>query len=134
VVKFFLDTNVLVYFAEISSPKALRAQSLLLQRPVVSVQVLNEFVRVLVRKAGKTAEEAAFALRPVRLAAEIVPVTLETHELAVSIACKKKIAIFDANIIAAAELAGCEILYTEDLNHGERIGRVLLQNPFLAQV
>ncbi len=37
---------------------------------------------------------------------------------------------YDAAIVAAAERLGAEILYTEDLNHGQRYGTVLVQNPF----
>ena len=41
--------------------------------------------------------------------------------------------MYDALIVAAAELAGCDVLYTEDLNHGQRIGRVVVRNPFKAE-
>jgi predicted nucleic acid-binding protein len=126
-----LDTNVLVYAAERISAKALRAQALLMDNPVVSVQVLNEFARVLTRKAGKSIEEAAVALQPIKLAAEVVSLTLQTHERALDISRKYNFAIFDANIIAAAELAGCDVLYSEDMTHGQRIGGVTIVNPFM---
>jgi predicted nucleic acid-binding protein len=130
VTKHFLDTNILVYATERISDKALRANELIIGRAVVSVQVLNEFTRVFVRKIGKSIAEVQFALAPIKLAAEIVPITIETHELALEIARKHKLAIFDANILAAAELSGCDILYTEDLSHGQKIGRVSIVNPF----
>jgi predicted nucleic acid-binding protein len=56
--------------------------------------------------------------------------TVETHALAVQIAEEAMIDIYDANIVAAAELAGCDTLYTEDLNAGQRIGGVTIRNPF----
>jgi predicted nucleic acid-binding protein len=131
VTKYFLDTNVLVYATERISTKALRANDLIAGQPVVSVQVLNEFTRILVRKANKTIDEVRLALAPIKIGAEIVPVTLETHELALEIVRKHQFAIFDANIIAAAELAGCDVLYTEDLSDGQRIGKVTIRNPFV---
>jgi predicted nucleic acid-binding protein len=60
----------------------------------------------------------------------IVPVSSETHELALRLAQDAKLGIYDACIIAAAELAGCDVLYTEDMSHGQRIGRVSIRNPF----
>jgi predicted nucleic acid-binding protein len=131
VTKYFLDTNVLLYATERISDKALRANELIMGRAVVSVQVLNEFARVLVRKVGKTIAEVQIALVPIKLGSEIAPLTIETHELALEIARRYKLAIFDANIIAAAELSGCDVLYTEDLSHGQRIGRVAIVNPFM---
>lgn len=131
VTRYFLDTNVLVYATERSSTKALRANELIMGKAVISVQVLNEFTRVLMRKAGKTVEEVKLALAPIKLGAEVFPLTRETHELALEIVRRHNFAIFDANIVAAAELAGCDVLYTEDLNEGQRIGRVTICNPFM---
>ncbi len=127
-----MDSNVLIYAAQPESVKTSRALELLFDRPVISVQVLNEFVRVATGKMKMPIEVALLALIPVRHAAEIVSITLETHDLAMKIAHKHKVPIFDANIIAAAQLSGCDILYTEDLNHGQKFGRVSIVNPFMA--
>ena len=64
---------------------------------------------------------------------DVVPLTLEGHVRAVEISKTHLVSIYDANIIAAAELAGCDTLYTEDLNHGQRIGSVTIRNPFMAE-
>ena len=131
VTRYFIDTNVLVYAAERTSEKAKRANALILGNAVVSVQVLNEFVRVLTRKTGRSVADATLALAPIKMALAIVPLTVETHERALQIADNNQIANFDANIIAAAELAGCDILYTENMNNGQRIGSLAIVNPFL---
>ena len=55
------------------------------------------------------------------------------HGRAVEIAEQHLLGMYDALIVAAAELAGCDVLYTEDLNHGQRIGRVVVRNPFKAE-
>jgi predicted nucleic acid-binding protein len=97
------------------------------------VQVLNEFVNVSIRKYGANVEAAALALMPIRFTCEVVSLTLETHLLAIEIARAIKVNIYDANILAAAELAGCNILFSEDMNHGQRVGRVTIRNPFKAE-
>jgi predicted nucleic acid-binding protein len=133
VTRFFADSNVLLYSVGLPSPKARRAGELLLDGPVVSVQVLNEFMRVATKKLQMPFEVAVLALSPIRLGSEVVSLTLETHEVAMEIVRLHNIQIFDANNIAAAQLAGCDILYTEDMHHGQRIGTVTICNPFLVE-
>jgi predicted nucleic acid-binding protein len=130
--RFFIDSNILLYTVGADAAKAERANQLMDERPIISVQVLNEFVNVGRKKlklewAGIEAG-VAHALEY----CEVVPVILAGHIRAMQLAKKDKIGIYDANIVAAAELAKCDILYTEDLSHGQKIGRVLIQNPFRA--
>jgi predicted nucleic acid-binding protein len=125
----FFDTNVLLYILEKSS-KAVVAQALINHGGTISVQVLNEFVRVCRRKHSLAFNEIADLLAPLKDSLAIVDLTLKCHERAFEIARDQKINIYDANIIAAAELADCDILYTEDMSDGQRIGRVTIRNPF----
>jgi predicted nucleic acid-binding protein len=60
-----------------------------------------------------------------------LPVTAELHEAAIELARKHDFRIYDSLILSAARLAGCRVLYTEDLGHGQEIEGVLVQNPFL---
>jgi predicted nucleic acid-binding protein len=131
VTRVFLDTNVALYAAEGVGEKSEAAANLLELNCVISVQVLNEFIRVATRKYKSPLPTAELALRFVRTACEVVPLTAETHDMAVTFMNRYKLNIFDANIIAAAELSGCDILYTEDLNHGQTIGRIRIVNPFV---
>ena len=129
--KFFLDSNILVYLVGPDLKKATIAERLLRQEHTISVQVLNEFVRV---ARNKLKIEWAMVDEVLASAVEfctIVPLTLEVQMRAVEICKNHLINIYDANIIAAAELADCDILYTEDLNNGQLIGRVGINNPFL---
>ena len=128
----FLDSNVLLYSLSPDERKRNRATSLIAARPVVSVQVLNEFVNVVRKKLKWEFEKIPTFLRPIRKDCTVVALTEETHDLAVQIACDHKFKIYDANIIAAAELAGCNVLYTEDMSHGQVIGRVTILNPFMS--
>jgi predicted nucleic acid-binding protein len=71
-------------------------------------------------------------LSPIRYACSTVDITEETHDLAFEIARRAGLNIYDACILAAAQLAGCHTLYTEDLNSGQRFGNVTILNPFAA--
>jgi predicted nucleic acid-binding protein len=125
----FFDINVLLYIVE-SGPKAVPVQELIDRGGTISVQVLNEFVRVCRRKFKFSFPEIADLLAPFKDGLTIVDLTLDCHERAFEIARDHKINIYDANIIAAAELSGCDVLYSEDMNDGQRIGRVTIRNPF----
>ena len=128
--EIFLDSNILVYSLSPEVEKRIKALSAIANRPTISVQVLNEFVNVVRKKLRLEIGEITDLLAPIRVKCEVVSLTEATHDLAVRISRDHKFKIFDANIIAAAELAGCDVLYTEDLNDGQRIGRVTIRNPF----
>lgn len=127
----FFDTNVLLYLLSGDHEKANRAEALLARRGTVSVQVLNEFAAVASRKLGLTYPEIREVLEPIRAVCAVAPVTLETHDLGVDIAARYGFSIYDALIVAAALLADCETLYSEDWQDGQRIdGRLVIRNPF----
>ncbi len=126
----FFDSNVLVYKTEEQNPKRKIAERLLAEGGVISVQVLNEFTDVARRKYKLSFDEIADFIESFRNTCKVVDVSLATQELGFDIACSHVIRIYDACIVAAAELAGCDVLYTEDLNHCQRIGRVEIRNPF----
>jgi len=60
-----------------------------------------------------------------------VPVDPPLVKLGIAIAERYRINYWDGAILAAAEALGAEILYTEDLNHGQMYGSVRAENPFL---
>lgn len=128
----FFDTNILLYLLSEERNKADRAEMLLVKRGTISVQVLNEFVAVASRKLGLSYSEIREVLEPVRAACAIEPITLRTHDLGLQIAERYQFSIYDALIVAAALLAGCEILYSEDLQDGQVIEQQLtIENPFI---
>jgi predicted nucleic acid-binding protein len=131
VAEAFFDTNVLVYLLSSDAKKADRAETLLADGGVISVQVLNEFVSVARRKLGVSWPDLHDILGVLKAALRVEPVTLATHERALEIAARYKIGIYDALILAAARLAECETVYSEDLQHGQRIEAALrIRNPF----
>jgi predicted nucleic acid-binding protein len=129
----FLDTNVLVY-AFTDDPRNRRARDLLDQGCVIGVQVLNEFANVARRKLGMTWDETCEALAAIReLCTNVVPLVLELHDVAVVIARRHDLHIYDALAVAAALEAQCETLWSEDMHNGLLIdGRLRIVNPFQA--
>lgn len=124
----FLDTNILGYLLD-SGKKEKIARRLASAQSHVSVQVLNEFIAVC-RKAGKD-RETAYALADAIANASIVhDITLSTYRLAQALATRHQLSHWDSLIVAAATLAQCETLYSEDLQHGQVIGTVKVVNPF----
>jgi predicted nucleic acid-binding protein len=130
--KTFFDTNVLVYSLGAKDPRGRRAEQLLLEGGVVSVQVLNEFSDVAHRKIRMSWEEIRGALRVIEVfCPDPVPITMHTHERALIIAERHGIRIYDALILASALGTNCTTLYTEDLQDGQVIDKTLtIRNPF----
>lgn len=127
----FLDTNVLVHLAQSDAEKAERVEHLLALEPVVSVQVLNELANVLRREAAFTWHETRGFLTIVRDLAKIISLTPETHDLGLAIAERFTLSIYDAMIVAAAQTAQCEVLWSEDMQHGLCVEKSLeIRNPF----
>ena len=127
----FFDTNVLLYLLSADAAKADRAESLLADGGTISVQVLNEFASVALRKLEMPVAELREVLEPVRIVCEVEPVTEDTHDRALALVERYGFSFYDALLIAAALRAGCARLYSEDLQHGQVIDRQLrLLNPF----
>ena len=128
----FLDTNVFVYLLSADAKKASRAEELIRQRGVVSVQVLNELASAGLRKLRLSMREVRDVLAVARAACEVKVLDVPTHELALDLADRYRLEVYDALIVAAASHAGCQVLYTEDLQHGQRFGGLVVRNPFSA--
>lgn len=128
----FVDTNVLLYLLSADAGKAARAEAVLAERIVISVQVLNEFANVARRKLGLAWPAQRLVLSDLRHFADVHPLTLATHERAMGLAERHQFSVYDALIVAAALEAGCQTLWTEDLQHGQVVDeRLTLRNPFL---
>ena len=128
----FLDTNILVYASLIDGPKAVTGKALRDKGGVISVQVLNELANVLRRKLHRSWDEAGEILAIVRQLLEVVPFTEDIHETGLRLAERYSLSIYDAMIVAAALTSGCDILWSEDMQHDMLIdGRLRIRNPFL---
>lgn len=133
--KVAFDTNVLAYAEGVNSiEKRDIALDLLRRIPqasaVVPVQVLGELFNVLVRKAGRSRNDARDALLGWRDAFPVVATMPETMVTAADLVTDHQFSIWDAVILAVASQAGCRILLSEDLHEGFTWGGVTVVNPF----
>jgi predicted nucleic acid-binding protein len=126
----FFDTNVLLYVMSADQAKADRAETLIAAGGVISVQVLNEFVSVASRKLAMRLPEIREVLSAFRAICSVEPLSLETHDLALDLMERFQLSSYDALIVAAALLAKCSILYSEDMQHAQKIRGVTIRNPF----
>jgi predicted nucleic acid-binding protein len=136
--KVFLDTNVLVYWVD-QHAYADRVEQLLQQDCVVSVQVLNEFANVLLRKRSQSLAEIEAMLRIVKNTCTVCDLTLSMHETALQLAKRYQFHVYDACIVAAAAQMRCTVLYSEDMQDGLSVqippalggGSLSIKNPFV---
>ncbi|WP_206667859.1 PIN domain-containing protein [Sphingomonas glacialis] len=95
--------------------------------------MLNEVATVVLRKLAFSFPEVLDVLDRLRAVATVVPLTIETPELALQLHARYRFAIYDCLIVAAALLADCDTLWSEDMHHGLVIeGRLTIRNPFAA--
>jgi predicted nucleic acid-binding protein len=137
--RFFLDTGVFVSCFDRDAPaRARRAYQLIRQavstrKGTTSCQVAQEFFRLAFGRFEQpmTPAEAerflAVVFRPL-LPVQVSPALLGE---ALRLAARERLAWRDALVVAAALQAECETLFSEDLPHGQRIGELRVQNPFL---
>jgi len=129
--KPFFDSSTLIYTLSKSDPRAAVAMQLVANGGVISAQVLNEFAAVARRKLKMSWEQVSAALQEIRSSCDaVMPLTVETHEAALRIAARYGYHIYDALILASAIEAGCDIVYSEDMQDGQRIEGVAICNPF----
>lgn len=127
----FFDTNVLLYLLTEDDEKADRAEELLDVGGTISVQVLNEFAYVARRKYNAPWSAVHESLMTMRATLSVEPITLESHDLGLRLAERYRLSIFDAQLLACADLAGCDAFYSEDMQDGQVIGGVTIRNPFM---
>ena len=132
----FVDTNVLLYAVSedpAEAGKRDRARRVLSERDLaVSVQVLQEFYFQATRptRVRRLSSESALRFLEPILLFRIQAMTPDVFLDAVEISRRFQLSYLDAAIIAAAQVLGCEAIYTEDLNPGQHYGAIRALNPF----
>ena len=130
----FFDTNIIVYAADSASEEPAKrdaARQLMMTRSItVSTQVLLELYAVLRKKLAYGADAAHDWVRALQ-DDTVIEVSTADVLYAISTARRYDISHWDGLIIVAAEKAGVDILYTEDLSHGQTYGTVRACNPFI---
>lgn len=131
----FVDTNILVYAAggaEVDVRKKQIARELILLPHLhLSIQVLNEFISVArnPKKLNLSRNEESKWLRE-WCDFKIGTLTFVTFEKALELNIRLQLSHWDSLIIAAALEGHCEVLYSEDMQHGQIIEGLEIINPF----
>ena len=136
--KAFIDSNVFIYSVDHREPiKQSIAndlfRSLAIEGAVViCYQVIQEFFNwALVKSPVKmTAEEARYYLATAFRPLQLVPPSFALVSDAIRLQEHYRLSWYDGLIVAAAQQAGCDILYSEDLQHGQQFGTVTVRDPF----
>ena len=136
--RFFLDTNIFIYTFDDREPeKQNKAQELVSEalthrRGCISFQVVQEFLNVATQKFSKPLSESdalVYLDRVLGPLFEVLP-TFDLYRNAIGIAARWKYSFYDSVIIAAAIQSECQVLYSEDLQHGQNVEGLSVVNPF----
>ena len=128
--KVFIDSNVLLYLLSKDAKKADAAEAALRAGGVISVQVLNEITNVALKKLGMPWSEINQFLALLRSLCAVEPLTVETHDRGRVVAERYGLSVYDSMIVAAALLAGCTVLCSEDMQDGLLVDKQLrITNP-----
>ncbi len=131
-IKVFFDTNVLLYQFSNDAAKAKASEDAIRSGGVISVQVLNEFASAGRRKLGLSWVVVRDILGEYRRNLTVVPLTVETHGRGLDLAERYQLNVYDGMIVAAAQMAGCKTLYSEDMHDGLAIEGLTIRNPYAA--
>jgi len=132
--KIFVDTNILVYSLDEYDPEKRKKCRELLKtltgdlRGVISTQVMQEFYVASTSKLGADVLIVKDILHSFERFETII-ITPEIIREAIDCSIINKLSFWDALIVIAAESAKCEKLWPEDLNHGQVIRGVRIENP-----
>jgi predicted nucleic acid-binding protein len=140
--RFFLDTNVFVYsFDRKAVDKSRRATQLIrsaleTRKGIISYQVVQEFFNVALQrftpsmKSDEAEQYFSTIFRPLLGIHSSQSLYLE----ALHLQARYRLSWYDSLIVSSALQAQCDVLMTEDLQHGQRFGDLLIENPFLSPV
>ncbi|QWE28357.1 PIN domain-containing protein [Polynucleobacter sp. AM-7D1] len=130
--KIFFDTNTLLYLLSSDNKKADWVSKNLQQHNVISVQVLNEFTSASLRKIKISNTELDEFLDLFTSTFQVRSLDMDTFETGLMVSRRYGYQHYDSMIIAAALQAGCERLYSEDMQHRQVIDkRLQIVNPFV---
>lgn len=135
---FFLDTNILVYSFDANAPaKRDRARQLITSAlegaGMISFQVVQEFLNLALRKFENpmSPDQANAYLEGVLIPLCRIHSDPDLYKEALAVKIRWGFSFYDSLIVAAARGGGCQVLYSEDLQHGQNIGGLAVVNPFL---
>lgn len=134
--RVFFDTNILIYGADASTPAKQSVSLTLLEHAgvkkcgCISTQVLQEFFVIATKKLGVeplAAKKLIYSFSNWHIAT----IALDDIQRAIDGHVLWQLSFWDALIITAASKLKCDVLYTEDLNHGQVINGIRIVNPYI---
>lgn len=136
--EFFIDTNVLVYHLDTTDKRkhkiaeGIVRDALAVGNACISSQVVQECLNVLLRKAAAPLgnEQARIYLDAVLLPLTQVGWSENVIHRALDVKARWRFGFHDSLIVAGAMLGGCKTLLSEDLQHGQRLDGLTVENPF----
>lgn len=135
-VENFFDTNVLIYLFDGTDDAKRERAELLIQQALdnetgcISYQVVQETMNVITRKLNATPEKALQLLDRVLVPLWQINPTRTLYRRGLDLQARYGFSFYDSLIIAAALEAGCTCLYSEDMQDGQQIQSLIIQNPF----
>jgi len=128
-----IDTNILIYSHNQNSDKKQDiARNIIIESPIISTQVISEYINVLKRIMKIPKQQIFSTCMPNLKCCNIFKVDITTLQYADYLIQRYDFQLFDAIIVAAALEADCQILYSEDMQHNMKIDRQLtIINPFI---
>lgn len=136
--RYFLDTNIFAYASHPAPTPKTKVSLELIEagldsgNGIVSYQVVQEFFSIAFRKFPKpmSASEAEEYLNTVFRPLLAIHTSPALYVSALQIYRQLHLSWYDSLIVAAAQQAQCSVLYTEDMQHGQRVGNLRVDNPF----
>jgi predicted nucleic acid-binding protein len=137
--KYFLDTNILVYSFDKSQPVKQNISRTLIKEGLeqgsacISYQVIQEYLNVATRKFATplSNKDCRIYLTSVLEPLCEIYASIELFHMGMEISDRWKISFYDSLIIAGSIQANCKILYSEDLQHDQKIQDIRIVNPYL---
>jgi predicted nucleic acid-binding protein len=137
--KHFLDTNIFVYSFDPLEPRKAQVAEMLVTRgltsglAVISYQVVQEFANVALRRFANAMTSPELERYFFRVLLPLTKVSWSPRLFleGLQLQSSSNLAWYDSLIITAALQGGCKVLYSEDLQHGQRFGDLVVENPFL---
>lgn len=130
--KVFLDTNIIIYSYSSTEPQVVACRLIAEEESYISTQVLTELCNTTTKKLKQPYTVAADAVRECCKNNNLFVNTDNTIEEATKIAERYGFSFYDSLIISAALSAGCNLLYSEDMQHDQMIEKKLkIINPFI---
>ena len=137
--EYFIDTNLFIYQLDTADQAKAAVANRIIRAGIengsacISFQVVQECLNTILRKAeiALSTEQASQYLDASLAPLLRVYPSIALYQHGLEIQSRYQFGFYDSLIVAAAQEAGCTTLYSEDLQHGQIIGELRIENPFL---